>query len=125
MKLENLLKIRKVLTDHSKEKIPVQIAYKIMRVLKTTEKEQNFYDDKFKEIISEYSLKDENGDYKTKDGNILIIPSKIKECNAAMEELRNTEVEGIDIKIDLNDISCFQMTVEEMSILEEIIKTEE
>lgn len=125
MKIGNLLKARQVFLRYSKEKISAQTAYKIAKLLKFTEMEQAFYDEKLKEIIEKYALKDEGGKIKYENDNIKIKPSCVDECGKMLKELQCIEVDIDKIKIELNDISSFEISVEDMSIIEEFIKTEE
>ena len=84
--------------------IPLKGAYKINKIKKNVEKEAEFYSEKFQGIVDTYAKKDENGNPEfSEDGNqILIQEGKIEECNNALEELQNLEVdvENYDLTID-------------------------
>ena len=88
--------------------IPLKGAYKINKIKKNLEKEVDFYGTKMQEIIDKYAKKDENGELVfSEDGSqIQIQEEKIDECNQALEELQNLEVdiETYNLKIeDLGD----------------------
>ena len=86
--------------------IPLKGAYKINKIKKDIDKESEFYGEKFQSIINKYAQKDENGDVKfSDDGNqILIQEDKIEECNDALNELQNLEVEIENYNLTLEDL---------------------
>ena len=86
--------------------IPLKGAYKINKIKKNVIKEAEFYSDKFQEIVDKYAKKDENGNPKfSEDGNqILIQDGKIEECNDALEELQNLEVEVENYDLTIDDL---------------------
>ena len=86
--------------------IPLKGAYKINKIRKNVEKESEFYSDKFQEIVDKYAQKDDDGKIKfSDDGNqILIQQDKISECNDALEDLQNLEVEIDNYDLVLEDL---------------------
>ena len=86
--------------------IPLKGAYKINKIKKNVIKEAEFYSDKFQEIVDKYAKKDENGNPEfSEDGNqILIQDGKIEECNDALEELQNLEVEVENYDLTIDDL---------------------
>ena len=51
MKLNKLLQVRKVLSDHANEPIPTMLAYKILKFMKASDTEGAFYEQKLNGII--------------------------------------------------------------------------
>ena len=86
--------------------IPLKGAYKINKIKKNVEKEAEFYSEKFQGIVDAYAKKDENGNPEfSEDGNqILIQEGKIEECNKALEELQNLEVEVENYNLTIEDL---------------------
>ena len=86
--------------------IPLKGAYKINKIKKNVEKEAEFYSEKFQGIVDIYAKKDENGNPEfSEDGNqILIQEGKIEECNNALEELQNLEVEVENYDLTIDDL---------------------
>lgn len=86
--------------------IPLKGAYKINKIKKNVEKEADFYREKFQGIVDAYAKKDENGNPEfSEDGNqILIQEGKIEECNNALEELQNLEVEIENYDLTIDDL---------------------
>ena len=124
MKMYEVLDLQSLYNSISNTKLPLKTTYKFTKLLKRAEEELNFYQEKFREIVEEYGVK-ENGEYKlTPDGqSIAIIPGKEIECNTKLAELRNLDVsiegitfsieelEGIDVSI--SELSCLMSLIEE------------
>lgn len=85
--------------------IPLKGAYKINKIKKAAEKESEFYSEKFQEIVDKYAQKDDEGNVKFSDDGeqILIQEGKIDECNQALVELQNLEVEIENYDLSLDD----------------------
>ena len=92
--------------------LPLKGAYKLNKIRKAVDKEAEFYAEKFKEIVETYARKDENGEYEfSEDGSqILIKEGMVAECNQAIEDLQNLEIEieNYDLTIDDlgDDLEC-------------------
>ena len=61
------------------QKLPFKTAYKLTLLAQEIEKHINFYQEKFREVVAEYSQKDENGDpVPTDDGQgVKLLEDKI------------------------------------------------
>lgn len=92
--------------------LPLKGAYKLNKIRKAVEKESEFYQEKFQEIVNTYAKKDENDQVVfSEDGTqILIKDGMVAECNQALEDLQKLEVqiENYDLTIeDLGeDLEC-------------------
>ena len=86
--------------------IPLKGAYKINKIKKNVEKEADFYREKFQGIVDTYAKKNEDGSPQfSEDGDqILIQEDKIEECNKALEELQNLEVEIENYNLAIEDL---------------------
>lgn len=124
MKLNKLLQIRKVLNEHANEPIPTMLAYKILKFMKASDTEGAFYDEKLKEIIDKYGKKDENGKPLYSDGKVSIEKESIEECQKAIAELGDTEVELPNITFNIQELTPIVFTVAELFSLDEIIVEE-
>ena len=124
MKMYEVLDLQVLYNSIANVKLPLKTTYKFTRLMKRAEEEITFYQEKFREIVEEYGVK-ENGEYKlTPDGqSIVIIPGKEVECNTRLAELRNLDVsiegitftieelEGIDVSI--SELSCIMSLIED------------
>lgn len=95
-----------------KTTLPLKSAYKLNKIRRAAEQESEFYSEKFQDILKKYAKTDENGNFIFGDGGeqILIQEDKIEECNKAVEDLQNLEVEietyGLKIDDFGEDLSC-------------------
>ena len=121
MKLINLIATRKILSEHAGDKIPAVTAYKIMKFFKASDTEEAFYNEKMKELIDEYAEKDEAGKPIVKVNGIQISRDRIEDCNKAIKELQETDVEKPKLVLNLKELELFQLSVEEISTLDEFI----
>lgn len=120
MKLINKVAANRVLMEHVNDKLPVFIAYKLMKLLKGLEEDVNFYRTKMSEIIDEYAEKDPNGQaLQSQNGGVIIQNGKVDECNAKIKELEEMPVEDNgDIKFALDELAPINFSINEMLSLE-------
>lgn len=124
MKLNKLLQVRKVLSDHANEPIPTMLAYKILKFMKASDTEGAFYEQKLNGIIEKYGKRDSEGRIESANGHISIAPDSIEECKKAMEELGETEVEVPNITFNIHELTPINFSVSELFSLDEIIVEE-
>lgn len=86
--------------------LPLKGAYKLNKIKKAVETEGEYYTGKFQEIVNKYAKKDENGQLVfSEDGNqIMIKDGMIDECNQALEDLQNLEVQIENYGLSLADL---------------------
>ena len=123
MKMYEVLDLQNLYASISNTKLPLKTTYKFTRLMKRAEEELAFYQEKFREIIEEYGVK-ENGEYKlTPDGNsIEIIAGKEIECNQRVMELRNLEVQIDNIKFSIDELDGIDVSIAELSCLMSLIE---
>ena len=100
--------------------LPLKGAYKLNKIKKAVEKEGEFYIEKFQEIVNNYAKKDENGNLVfSEDGNqIMIKDGMIDECNQALTDLQELEVEIENYGLSLADLGeDAECTPEELEAL--------
>lgn len=86
--------------------LPLKGAYKLNKIKKAIEKESEFYQEKFQEIVDKYAKKDESGELVfSEDGNqIMIKDGMVEECNKALEDLQSLEVQIENYGFTLDDL---------------------
>jgi len=86
--------------------LPLKGAYKLNKIKKAVEKENEFYVEKFQEIVNKYAKTDENGNLVySDDGNqIMIKDGMVDECNKALDDLQNLEVQIENYGLTLEDL---------------------
>lgn len=86
--------------------LPLKGAYKLNKIKKAVETEGEYYVEKFQEIVNQYAKKDENDQFVfSEDGNqIMIKDGMVEECNQALEDLQNLEVQIENYGLSLADL---------------------
>ena len=100
--------------------LPLKGAYKLNKIKKAVEKEGEFYRERFQEIVDTYAQKDEkNNPVFSDDGSqILIKEGMIDECNQALEDLQELEIEIETYGLSLEDLGeNIECTPEELEAL--------
>ena len=123
MKMYEILDLQVLYNTIANVKLPLKTTYKFTRLMKRAEEEISFYQEKFREIVEEYGVK-ENGEYKiTEDGqSIAIIPGKEAECNAKLFELRNLDVSIEEIKFTIEELEGIDVSLSELSCIMSLIE---
>ena len=105
-------------------KLPFKTAYTFAKLGEILEKELKFYYNKMKEIINEYSEKDEEGNpIMTENGaSVRIMADRIEECQAKMEELGKIEVDLGDISFTEDSLTNLELTTSQAMALMPLIK---
>ena len=123
MKMYEILELQNLYNSIANTKLPLKTTYKFTRLMKHAEEEISFYQEKFREIVEEYGVK-ENGEYKlTPDGlSIVITPGKEVECNNKLAELRNLDVQIDGIKFSIEELEGIDISISELSCLMSLIE---
>jgi hypothetical protein len=124
MKMYEVLDLQVLYNTIANIKLPLKTTYKFTRLMKRAEEEIAFYQEKFQEIVAEYGVKEESGQYKlTPDGmSIVIIPGKEAECNQKLNELRNLDVSIEGIKFTIEELEGIDVSIQELSCLMSLIE---
>ena len=124
MKLYELLQARTVINKNidQTQSISAALAYKIMKLIKSTQNDCDFYQEKFNAILNEYGEKDEKGNLIQENGGVKIIEGKMDECSKKIKELNETIIELPNIKFTLDDLAPYSFSVADMAQLDELIK---
>ena len=100
--------------------LPLKGAYKLNKIRKAVEKEGEFYTEKFQEILNQFAKKDEDGELVfSEDGDqIMIKDDMIDECNKALLDLQELEVEIENYNLTLEDFGeGFTCTPDQLAVL--------
>lgn len=123
MKMYEILELQKLYVSIASTKMPLKTTYKFARLMKRAEEELTFYQEKFREIVEEYGIK-ENGEYKLINNgqSIAIIPGKEVECNKKLAELRNLDVPIEGIKFTIEELEGIDVSISELSCIMSLIE---
>lgn len=100
--------------------LPLKGAYKLNKIKKAVEKEGEFYTEKFQEIVDTYAKKDDDGNlvYSEDGSQIMIKDGMVEECNKALADLQELEVEIENYNLTLDDLGeNLECTTEELEAL--------
>lgn len=124
LKMSNIIALKGVCENLKSQKTSVKTAYKISKILNAVEKEFEFYQTKFAEIVNEYSEKDENGQpILINDGQgVKIQPDKISEAQTKMIELEAIEVDLTISPLTLDELEGLEISISDMQTLSYIIE---
>ena len=101
------------------QKLPFKTSYKLTLLFQEISKHVDFYQEKFRELLLEYSEKDESGSpVPTADGQgVVLKQDSANEAYTKLAELRDLDVELSDTKFLIDDFGNIELTPEEMAIL--------
>ena len=101
------------------QKLPFKTSYRLTLLTQEVEKHINFYQEKFRELILEYSKKDENGNpVPTEDGSgVQLVEETRNEAYTKLSELRGLDVELPDVKFDIDSFGDVELSPEEMVVI--------
>ena len=100
------------------QKLPIRTAYNLSKIFARAREELEFYQEKFKEIITQYGEKDESGNLIfLENENISIQKDKIEECQKEITDLQNLELEIPDYSISLGSLEAIKISLDEISVL--------
>ena len=119
LKMYQLIDFPVFYTKVKSQKLPFKTSYKIALLSQEVQKHIDFYNENFRNLLTEYSKKDENGNpVPTSDGQgILLKEETMNEAYAKLEELRNLDVELPDTKFSIEDFDNIEISPEEMIII--------
>lgn len=118
--MEQVIDFRNNIDFFANTDLPLKGAYKLNKIRKALDKESDFYGEKFQEIINTYAKKDGEGNIVfSEDGSeIMIQEDKIDECNKALEDLQNLEVEVENYNLTIEDLGeGFKCTPDQLDAL--------
>lgn len=115
MKMIDALNFLEAYSSIKNKPLKINIIYKLSKCLEECEKERDFYQQQFTNILNKYAKKDENGNfiYTDEKTGILIDESQQKTCEKELSELLALDI-NIDEKyfIKINDIAHLELDIE-------------
>ena len=118
--MEQIMNFRNNMDFFGDTNLPLKGAYKLNKIRKAVDKEGEFYAEKFQEIIDKYAKKDENGQliFSKDEDQIMIKDDLITECNEALANLQNLEVEVDNCNLSIEDLGeDLECTPDELAVL--------
>ena len=101
------------------QKLPFKTSYRLTLLTTEIEKHINYYQEQFRNLLMEYSKKDDEGNpMPTSDGQgVLLKEETMNEAYAKLNELRDLDVELPDTKFSPDDFDGIELSPEEMIVI--------
>lgn len=122
--LQDCLAFQEVYNNLKSKIIPIQLAYSLTLLNEKNKANCNFWQEEFNKILNLYCEKNKDGTIKMSDdqSSFIIMKDKIEECQKAIMELNNTEIEIKKIKIKIKDFEKLNEVNLKFSDLEILLK---
>ena len=101
------------------QKMSFKTSYRLTLLATEIQKHIDYYQEQFRNLLLEYSKKDENGNpVPTEDGQgVLLVEETTNEAYAKLNELRELDVELPDTKFSPEDFGGVELSPAEMTIV--------
>lgn len=101
------------------QKLPFKTSYRLALLAQEVQKHIDFYQESFRNLLMEYSKKDEEGNpIPTEDGQgVLLKEETTGEAYEKLAELRELDVELPDTKFSVDDFGNIELSPEEMVVI--------
>ena len=119
LKMYQLTNFPSLFEKMKSQKLPFKTSYRLTILANEIDKHVSFYQENFRNLLMEYSKKDEDGNpMPTEDGQgILLIKETMDEAYAKLEELGNLDVELPDYKFSPDMFGDIELTPVEMNVI--------
>ena len=119
LKMYQIIDFPTFYTKVKSQKLPFKISYKVALLDNEVQKHIDFYQENFRNLLMEYSKKDEQGEpLPTEDGQgVLLAEETMNEAYTKLAELRELDVELPDTKFSPDDFDTIEISPEEMMLI--------
>ena len=106
------------------QKLSFKTSYRLTLLAEDMQRNINFYQENFRNLLMTYGRKDENGNIMpTEDGQgVLLIEETIPEFNTKYNELRTLDVELPDVSFGVDEFGDTELTPMEVYTIKPFIK---
>ena len=101
--------------------MPARTAFKVARLIRELDKENEMFDKQRIDIVTRYAKRDENGDMVEENNQVLIDDDKMQQFQDEFNALLDTEVEVNAEKLDIEDLGDIELTPKQIMNLEKFI----
>ena len=119
LKMYEIIDLPTIFSKLKEQKLPFKTAYKIVLFAQEVQKHVDFYQETFRNLLTEYGQKDEQGNLvPTADGQgVLLVEETMSEAYQKLSELRDLEVELPDTKFSIDDFGSIEVSPDEMMVI--------
>lgn len=122
--MNDMAVINQVFSAHKDDKMPIKVAYKFNKILKSTEEDIKFFQEKYREILFKYCQKQENGNlFIDEKGNFIVDKENTEAYTKEMNDLLTTKIDIPDTcTFNLDELDNLELTLQEVNALDSLIK---
>lgn len=126
IKRNKVFEVERLFNKLKDRQFNIKTQYKFLKLYPILEKEREMYNQQLNGIIDKFAEKDDDGNFiPTKDGNgVQIKKESYAECNNAVRELDNMEVEIPDVEFTLEELEPLCLTMGELKVIMELFVKE-
>ena len=120
---ENLNGLIALISRIKTKNFSIETQYKFIKLAKIMEEELAIVNEQKYLLLDNYAEKDEKGRFiMLDDGGVKIKEEFLGECTEKINELNERQITIPDIKVSLDELEPLELTLEELFILEPLIK---
>lgn len=102
--------------------MPFSLSYKFNKLVSLVDANEQFYNSKVRELLDQYALKDESGEYKWEGNNVLLVPETQMEFHDKLTALRDVEVSDKLPTFKLAELECLSISPQDLYPLMPLIE---
>lgn len=107
----------------SELKFNINTQYKLLKMKKAIEEEEEIYLKQLEALKEEYCIKDENGQFITnKNGGYQIDEAKAEECGKLVQEINAIQIQVPDMYFSIEELEPLNLTFNELEAFDPFIK---
>lgn len=110
MKIIDLINAKNAFDLNCKYNGDMQLAFKVIKFVKTIETEADFYDKQYSEILLKYAEKDKSGNIMHVDGGLKIQKKYIEDFSSEVEKLNSVDVEKPNFEFTIDELNKCDLT---------------
>ena len=110
MKIIDLINAKNAFDLNCKYDGDMQLAFKVIKFVKTIETEADFYDKQYSEILLKYAEKDKSGNIMHVDGGLKIQKKYIEDFSSEVEKLNSVDVEKPNFEFTIDELNKCDLT---------------
>ena len=121
--IKEFIVINQFINRISTQDLPVNVAYKLNKIMKSSKEIDEFYTTRLKAIADKYGERDEDNQLiNIGNGSIKVREDSQTACDQEMSELLDYEIEIPDYKIKLSDLNSLSLSMIEMEAFDKFIE---
>ena len=122
MKISQIIDLSPIISKIISKDMTFSLAYKFAKLSKIITSNEEFYNQKMRELLEKYLQKDENGNYIEQEDGLLLIPETKVEFYEKLNELKNIEISDEVPKFNSIELDSISITPQDLIVLMPLIE---